>query len=63
MQGQQTLFARSDWIYDAWSIVDPVIQHWEAITAPRLPIYPAGTWGPRTARTLLARDGRTWHAG
>src|SRR5437899_11540020 len=48
MQGNQTLFARSDWIYDAWSIVDPVIKHWEAKTAPDLPLYPAGTWGPRT---------------
>jgi glucose-6-phosphate 1-dehydrogenase len=63
MQGNQTLFARSDWIYDAWSIVDPMIKYWEAKTAPDLPLYPAGTWGPRTAEALMARDGRTWHVG
>ncbi len=27
IRGDQTLFARSDWIYEAWSIVDPVIKH------------------------------------
>jgi glucose-6-phosphate 1-dehydrogenase len=63
MQGNQTLFARSDWIYEAWSIIDPVIKHWESKTAPDLPIYPAGTWGPRAAQTLLARDERAWHTG
>lgn len=26
MQGDQTLFPRSDWIYKAWSIVDPIIR-------------------------------------
>ena len=49
------------WICDAWSIVDPVITHWEAKTAPDLPLYPAGRWGPRTAEAFLARDGWAWH--
>jgi glucose-6-phosphate 1-dehydrogenase len=62
MQGDQTLFARSDWIDHAWTIVDPVNQHWEATTAPDLPVYAAGTWGPAPAQALLARDGRTWHS-
>ena len=63
MQGVQTLFARSDWIYDAWAIVDPVIKHWEANPGQDLPLYPAGTWGPKAAQALLTRDGRAWHAG
>jgi len=63
MQGAQTLFARSDWIYDAWAIVDPVIKHWEANPGQDLPLYPAGTWGPKAAQALLTRDGRAWHAG
>ena len=61
MQGDQTLFIRSDWIYHAWSIVDPVIKYWEAQVAPDLHIYPAGTWGPKLADDLLIRDGRTWY--
>ena len=63
MQGDQTLFARSDWIDEAWSIVDPVIQHWETQAAPDLPLYAAATWGPKAAQELLARDGRAWHVG
>ena len=63
MQGNQTLFARSDWIYEAWSIVDPVLQHQETQAAPALPLYAAATWGPKEAQELLARDGRAWHAG
>ena len=63
MQGDQTLFARSDWIDEAWAIVDPVIQHWETQTAPNLPLYATATWGPKEAQELLVRDGRAWHAG
>jgi len=63
MQGDQTLFARSDWIYEAWSLVDPVSQYWEAQGARDLPLYPAGTWGPEAAEVLVARDGRAWHMG
>jgi glucose-6-phosphate 1-dehydrogenase len=63
MQGDQTLFARSDWIYEAWSMVDPVITHWETQAAQDLPCYAAGTWGPTAAQELLARDGRAWHMG
>ena len=63
MQGDQTLFARSDWIYEAWSLVDPVMTYWEAQGARDLPFYPAGTWGPEAAEALVARDGRAWHMG
>ena len=62
MQGDQTLFARSDWIYQAWSIVDPVIRCWEERVAEGLPLYRAGTWGPPAAEAILARDHRVWHA-
>jgi glucose-6-phosphate 1-dehydrogenase len=60
MQGDQTLFPRSDWIYQAWSIVDPLIAFWEANPAKELPNYAAGTWGPAAAEALLLRDGRAW---
>ena len=60
---ESTLFARSDWLDEAWSRVDPVIQHWETHAAQDLPRYAAGTWGPPAAQELLARDGRAWHRG
>lgn len=61
MRGNQTLFPRSDWIYEAWSIVDPIITSWESGPSPDLPNYKAGTWGPASANALLERDGRAWH--
>ena len=60
MHGQQTLFPRSDWIYRAWAIVDPLLAQWESHPAPDLPNYAAGTRGPAAADHLLARDGREW---
>jgi glucose-6-phosphate 1-dehydrogenase len=60
MQGEQTLFARADWIERAWEIVDPVIANWEGRSPGDLPNYPAGSWGPPEAEKLLARDGRAW---
>jgi glucose-6-phosphate 1-dehydrogenase len=60
MQGDQTLFPRSDWIYEAWSIVDPIIKQWEAQPPADLLSYAAGSWGPAAADELLRRHGRTW---
>lgn len=60
LQGDQTLFARSDWINYAWQIVDPIVAAWEGAGAADLPNYPAGSAGPAAADELLARDGRRW---
>jgi glucose-6-phosphate 1-dehydrogenase len=61
MQGNQTLFPRSDWIYKAWSLVDPLIKRWESNALSDLPLYAAGSWGPAAADALIERDGRAWH--
>ncbi|MCB4756382.1 MAG: glucose-6-phosphate dehydrogenase [Elusimicrobia bacterium] len=60
MLGDQTLFARSDGVEEAWRLVDPIINYWEGEKAPPLPVYPAGSLGPTEADALIARDGRTW---
>ncbi|MDH3496402.1 MAG: glucose-6-phosphate dehydrogenase [Gemmatimonadota bacterium] len=60
MRGDQTHFARSDWIERAWTIVDPLTAHWETDRPADFPNYAAGTWGPAAADALLARDGRAW---
>jgi len=60
MRGEQTLFARGDWVETAWSIVDPLIQHWEAEPAGDFPNYSAGSDGPTAAANLLAEDEREW---
>ena len=60
MQGERTLFARSDWVLNAWRIVDPINAQWTTTRAD-FPNHPAGTWGPPTADALIQRDGREWH--
>ncbi len=60
MQGDQTLFARSDWIARAWEIVDPIIDRWEERAAAAFPNYAAGSGGPEAAAALVGRDGRAW---
>ncbi len=55
MEGDRTLFAREDYVEEAWRIVDPVLK-----TAAPLHEYAQGTWGPSEADRLIARDGG-WH--
>lgn len=59
MQGDQTLFARADWIDKAWQIVDPIIDRWASIPL-ECPTYAAGSAGPSSATTLMRSDGRDW---
>jgi glucose-6-phosphate 1-dehydrogenase len=59
MQGEQTLFARSDWVVDAWRIVDPIVKAWDSSDAG-VHIYDAGTSGPPQADALIRNDEREW---
>jgi len=63
MQGDASLFARADEIELAWGLVDPILEGWERPDAPPLVFYPPGSWGPKRADDLLARDGRAWLLG
>jgi glucose-6-phosphate 1-dehydrogenase len=60
MIGDPTLFQRADNIEDGWRVVQPALDAWAKDHASELPIYPAGSAGPREADALLARDGRRW---
>jgi len=60
MAGDATLFQRADMVEAAWSVVQPVLDVWQALPPRNFPNYPAGTWGPREADDLLARDDRHW---
>src|SRR5690606_24881461 len=62
MQGDQTLFARADWVDAAWRIVDPIVESWTGTRPGGFPNYVAGSAGPAEADELLRRDGREWRA-
>jgi glucose-6-phosphate 1-dehydrogenase len=59
IHGDATLYARGDWVEQAWAILDPVLVAWR-MGAPAS--YPAGTWGPPEADALIGRDGFAWRS-
>ncbi len=55
-----TLFSRGDLVMEAWKIAQPILDYWKKTPAPDFPNYARGTWGPKAANELIARDGRRW---
>ncbi|MCX5834161.1 MAG: glucose-6-phosphate dehydrogenase [Deltaproteobacteria bacterium] len=59
LQGDPSLFARSDEIESAWTIVEPLLgEKEEPMTVHP---YEPGTWGPQATEDFITRDGREWH--
>jgi len=52
MQGDATLFAREDYVEEAWRIVDPVLKDGTPIYE-----YEPGTWGPKEVESSVAPPG------
>ena len=63
IQGDASLFTRSDGIEAAWRIIDPILEGWSSPDAPSLTSYKPGSWGPVEADELLTRVGRHWLRG
>jgi glucose-6-phosphate 1-dehydrogenase len=59
MNGDATLFSRTDLVETAWRIAQPMLDAWKNEPAD-FPNYPAGSWGPKAAFDLIERDGRKW---
>jgi glucose-6-phosphate 1-dehydrogenase len=55
VNGDQTLFVRTDEVARAWELYSPLVGA-ETDIHP----YPAGTWGPPSAERLPEKDGRQW---
>jgi glucose-6-phosphate 1-dehydrogenase len=56
--GDANLFPRHQEVERSWEILDPVEEFWASHGRPEP--YTAGTWGPKAADEMLARDGRSW---
>ncbi len=59
LHGRLNLFVRADEQEEAWRWVQPILQHWASDTTGPCS-YAAGTWGPRRASAMIARDGFCW---
>jgi len=55
MAGDGALFTREDAVEAAWAVVDRVLKTHHPVRR-----YARGSWGPREADALIARDGG-WH--
>jgi glucose-6-phosphate 1-dehydrogenase len=60
LQGDASLFARSDEVELAWQIVDPIIAAWRSPAAPDLHSYPLAGWGPDASTEWINNQGRCW---
>jgi glucose-6-phosphate 1-dehydrogenase len=60
MIGDATLFQRGDMVEGGWTVVQPILDVWKALPSRNFPNYAAGSWGPKEADDLLARDHRQW---
>jgi glucose-6-phosphate 1-dehydrogenase len=63
LQGDASLFTRSDCIEAAWKLTDSIVNGWETSAIPELALYRRGSWGPMEATALLSHDGRQWRLG
>jgi glucose-6-phosphate 1-dehydrogenase len=63
LNGDASLFTRSDEIELAWKLVDCIHAGWASKFAPPMASYKPNTWGPKAAEILLARDERRWVHG
>ncbi|WP_440876727.1 glucose-6-phosphate dehydrogenase [Thalassotalea sp. PLHSN55] len=59
INGNQALFVRRDEVEAAWAWADSIIDAWQSSNEKPKP-YPAGSWGPVSSISLIARDDRQW---
>ncbi len=60
MLGDGTLFAHREGVEATWALLTPLLETWSKGSPGDFPNYPGGSWGPKAADDLLARDGRSW---
>jgi glucose-6-phosphate 1-dehydrogenase len=59
LRGDASLFARSDEVEVAWSIIDPIQAAWDTLPQPPL-VYEPGMWGPPESAEWMARQDGSW---
>ena len=60
LEGDASLFIRSDQIEEAWRIVGPLLQGQENPSMPKPEEYEQGSWGPPAADRMLSQRGHIW---
>lgn len=60
LEGDASLFARSDEVELAWEIIDPIIAAWRSPASPSMNLYEPGGWGPTESTDWMQAQGRQW---
>src|SRR5689334_13572815 len=60
MQGDATLFIRSDEVEAQWRLITPIEEAWASQNVKQLPLYEAGSDGPPEADELTIGNGHRW---
>ncbi len=60
MGGDGTLFARVDEVKESWEHFTPLLEDWAKHPSRNFPNYPSGSWGPKEADEMMAKEGRVW---
>ena len=60
MTGDSTLYAHSDAVEAAWKFVAPIQKVWSENPCKKIFGYPAGTWGPENADSLILGSPTGW---
>jgi len=60
INGDASLFARSDEVELSWGIIDPILGAWRSPAAPPLLDYEPGMWGPPEAVEWMREQHREW---
>jgi len=60
MQGDASLFARSDEVEASWAVIDPIQTGWDSGAGPELGLYEHGDWGPPSSARWMESQGRQW---
>ncbi len=60
IQGDPTLFTRSDAVEASWRFFTPVLQYWQDYPEAPLYGYPAGTWGPLESEAMMREHDAEW---
>jgi len=58
--GDSTLFARQDEVFDSWRLLTPLLTYWAETKPSDFPNYQSGSWGPKEADLMMAKDKRKW---
>jgi len=60
IQGDQTLFTRTDEVIEQWRFATEILEAWQKYPLKKIPQYKPGSWGPDEADQFMQRDQRHW---